>query len=135
MTDFTALITEMTDRFLSWKLPKSVSSDSCVTDRNYAHDRYGTNLLTADEARKMLEHVVTPFLRASAPREQSEGVVVSREVYDAAIALVPLLEEGWDEYDLPDEQNAGDAACERLIAAVKAMLAAAPLPVADKEER
>ena len=50
---------------------------------------------------------------------------VPKEVYEATIALVPLLEEGWDEYDLPDDQNIGGAAGDRLIAAVNAMLVAA----------
>lgn len=45
-------------RFLGWKLPKSVCSDQCVTDSNYPHQRFGTNLLTASEARQMLEYVL-----------------------------------------------------------------------------
>ena len=48
---------EMVNRFLSWKLPQSVKPDSCVLDQTYPH-RCGTNLLTADEARQMLEHVL-----------------------------------------------------------------------------
>lgn len=55
---------EMVDRFLSWPLPKTVCSDGCVTDPSYPHERSGTNLLTADEARQMLEHVVGPALAA-----------------------------------------------------------------------
>jgi hypothetical protein len=50
-------LTQMVDRFLAWPLPKSVCSDLCVTDSNYPSPRCGTNLLTADEARSMLEHV------------------------------------------------------------------------------
>jgi len=48
---------EMVTRFLSWPLPKSVCSDLCVTNRDYKFPRFGTSLLTADEARTMLEHV------------------------------------------------------------------------------
>lgn len=51
---------EMVDRFLAWPLPKSVCSDQCVTDNNYPNSRSGTNLLTATEARAMLEHVLGP---------------------------------------------------------------------------
>lgn len=51
-------IDTMVDRFLAWQLPKSVCSDLCVTDSNYPHSRSGTNLLTATEARAMLEHVL-----------------------------------------------------------------------------
>jgi hypothetical protein len=54
-------------------------------------------------------------------------VLVPREalrVLEAAKVLTPLLEEGWDEYDTPDDQNIGARACEELQAATKAMLAA-----------
>lgn len=47
----------LVDRFLSWPLPASVCSDTCVSDPTYPH-RSGTNLLTATEARQMLEHVL-----------------------------------------------------------------------------
>lgn len=50
---------EMVDRFLNWPLPQSVCSDGCVTNPNYPHQRIGTNLLTADEARQMLEYVLS----------------------------------------------------------------------------
>lgn len=64
MTDDSALLTELIARFLSWELPKTVSSDLCVTDRSYPHSRFGTSLLTADEARKMIEHLFAhPMLR------------------------------------------------------------------------
>lgn len=51
---------KLVDRFLAWPLPKTVSSDACVTDKDYPHPRIGTNLLTADEARQMLEYLLTP---------------------------------------------------------------------------
>ena len=54
----TVEIAALVDRFLSWPLPKSVAADLCATDANYPHPRCGTNLLTADEARQMLEHVL-----------------------------------------------------------------------------
>lgn len=49
---------DLIDRFLSWPLPQSVASDLCVTHSDYPRPRYGTNLLTADEARQMLEYVL-----------------------------------------------------------------------------
>ena len=56
---------EMVDRFLSWPLPESVCADLCTTEssfyqkRGHTHDgRCGTNLLSAGEARQMLEHVL-----------------------------------------------------------------------------
>jgi hypothetical protein len=68
---------EMVNRFLSWPLPESVNSDVCVT-KDYGQrygfvplpQRTGTNLLTADEARQMLEHVLgstTPSEKRSVP--------------------------------------------------------------------
>ena len=55
-------IKTLVDRFLSWPLPASVSSDDCVTNIDYPHQRVGTNLLTADEAAQMLTHVIGPEL-------------------------------------------------------------------------
>lgn len=61
----TGSVTEqMVNRFLNWPLPASVCSDPCASTPNYPHQRVGTNLLTADEARQMLEHVVGPVLGA-----------------------------------------------------------------------
>lgn len=48
---------EMVDRFLTWALPASVCADPCAT-RPDMPNRSGTNLLTATEARAMLEHVL-----------------------------------------------------------------------------
>jgi hypothetical protein len=48
----------LVNRFLAWPLPETVCSDTCVTERNYPFPRVGTNLLTADEARQMLQHVL-----------------------------------------------------------------------------
>lgn len=48
----------LTDRFLAWSLPKSVCSDLCTSVHQYEGSRSGTNLLTADEARQMLEYLL-----------------------------------------------------------------------------
>lgn len=57
-----ALVKHMVNRFLGWRLPDSVCSDTCVSMRPYPHPRYGTNLLNAEEARQMIEYLflVTP---------------------------------------------------------------------------
>ena len=60
---------EMVNRFLTWKLPLSVSADQCATIPNYV-ERTGTNLLTAVEARAMLEHV---WIAAHARSAGGEG--------------------------------------------------------------
>lgn len=56
---------EMVDRFLQWPLPETVCADRCTTEARYYQKRgydidhrCGTNLLSADEARQMLEHVL-----------------------------------------------------------------------------
>lgn len=52
-----AVTDEMVSRFLTWKLPKTVCPDAVASDRSSPY-RSGTNLLTATEARQMLEHVL-----------------------------------------------------------------------------
>lgn len=48
---------EMVTRFLTWPLPGSVCADP-VASRQHDPHRTGTNLLSATEARMMLEHVL-----------------------------------------------------------------------------
>lgn len=48
----------MVSRFLSWSLPTEVCADPCASMSGYPHHRSGTNLLTAPQARVMLEHVL-----------------------------------------------------------------------------
>ena len=52
-----ANVDALVDRFLAWPLPASVCSDLCATKQGYPH-RSGTNLLSAAEARAMLEYVL-----------------------------------------------------------------------------
>jgi hypothetical protein len=52
-------INHLVDRFLSWPLPKSVCADPCASNPDYP-GRSGTNLLNAEQARQMLEHVLGP---------------------------------------------------------------------------
>lgn len=51
-------INSLVSRFLMWKLPSSVCSDPCVSDRDYKFPRNGTNLLSANEARQMIEYLL-----------------------------------------------------------------------------
>lgn len=48
---------EMVQRFLTWPLPASVCADLCATQQGAPH-RTGTSLLSASEAREMLEYVL-----------------------------------------------------------------------------
>ena len=65
----------MVDRFLSWPLPESLCSDPCASMPGYPH-RTGTNLMTAEQAKAMLDYVL------AAPRQPEE---------DAASILLPAL--------------------------------------------
>jgi len=61
----------MVDRFLSWPLPIGFSPDCGISFDGRGKDArgyekqwpVGTNLLSAEQARDMLEHVVAPTLR------------------------------------------------------------------------
>jgi hypothetical protein len=56
----------LVDRFLMWPLPKTFAPDCGVSfDRAYAEQRsinwpVGTNLLTAEEAKQMVEYLLAP---------------------------------------------------------------------------
>lgn len=61
------MLDAMVSRFLGWKLPKTFSPDCWISfslpKENYEKPGFwpvGTNLLNADEARAMLEHVLNP---------------------------------------------------------------------------
>lgn len=47
----------LVSRFLAWPLPADVCADGCATVQNSPH-RSGTNLLTFDQSRQMLAHVL-----------------------------------------------------------------------------
>lgn len=85
-------IAALVNRFLAWGLPKSVASDLCVTMP--AEGRSGTNLLTADEARQMIEHLLgeEPRIRIFhiersifVPRE--EPATIDAQIRAAAAAI------------------------------------------------
>jgi hypothetical protein len=46
----------MVDRFLGWKLPKDFAPDGGISFKESAWWPVGTNLLTADQAKEMLQH-------------------------------------------------------------------------------
>lgn len=65
------ILDQLADRFLCWKLPADFSPDCGITfKRNYnegtprpgVHEPIGTNLLTAIQAKEMLEYVTAPLL-------------------------------------------------------------------------
>lgn len=69
----------LVDRFLMWPLPKSVCSDTCVSDKDYKFPRSGTNLLTADEARQMIEHLIDPTAGAVTEKERRTAALFGKK--------------------------------------------------------
>ena len=51
-------INKLVDKFLAWEIPYDFCSDPCVTDSNYPFPRYGTHIMTADEAKKMFKYLL-----------------------------------------------------------------------------
>lgn len=47
----------LVDKFLSWPLPKTVCPDACTQAGFNYPNRVGTHLLTADEAKQMLDYL------------------------------------------------------------------------------
>ena len=66
MTDYRDQIYKMVDRFLSWPLPRTFSPDCGISFDGRKPDEFnhikpwpvGTSLLTANEARQMIEHLM-----------------------------------------------------------------------------
>lgn len=83
----------MVNRFLTWPLPESVCSDPCATMQGYPQ-RTGTNLLTADEALAMLEHVLRDDPHASRLCRDC-GKTVERK--PSGIVVISSAEEGPNE--------------------------------------
>jgi len=54
----TGQIDGLVDKFLRWPLPESVCSDPCASMHGYPN-RVGTNLLTATEAKQMIEYLLS----------------------------------------------------------------------------
>jgi hypothetical protein len=89
-----SVIDQMVNRFLGWKLPKDFSPDHYINfDRESAQRMrdatngtswpIGTNLLTADQAREMIKHMMTG-IAASPPPGKGEpvGVAELRKEFD-----------------------------------------------------
>lgn len=90
----TGVTDEMVDRFLSWKLPDDFHPDAGINfKREYnegtpypgKHQPIGTNLLSATQAKAMLEHV----LNAAPHAERSSGTEDSAEQRAPAAVAAP----------------------------------------------
>jgi hypothetical protein len=79
-------IDTLVNRFLSWKLPKTFSPDAGIsfnpefnvgTAYPMRHEPTGTNLLNADEARQMLEHVLAGYSAPAVPDGMVDKVALA----------------------------------------------------------
>ena len=115
---------EMLTRFLSWKLPSDFMPDAGITFKRVynesspygpsVHEPTGTNLLTADQARAMLEHVLSS--RATEPDRNAARYLWLRENWFTMAAKYPgrvefsLGHERWAPIPESDLDAAIDAA-------------------------
>jgi len=76
-----ALVKQMVDRFLGWKLPADFNPDGGIRFERTGHgfggqtfvrEVTGTNLLTATQATEMVQHMLAPFEMTAAPRPLEE---------------------------------------------------------------
>ncbi|MDE2104237.1 MAG: hypothetical protein KGL39_43775 [Patescibacteria group bacterium] len=72
-------VSRLVDRFLQWPLPESVCADLCATKQQAG--RIGTNLLTATEAKEMIEYLLGPALSKDATTEE-EGESYTQGFFD-----------------------------------------------------
>lgn len=82
----------MVDRFLAWKLPNDFAPDCGIRfdaeaakkldPRNARYEPVGTNLLTAGQARAMLEHVARPLLELCADLRMELSDLAYRPQFD-----------------------------------------------------
>lgn len=89
------LIDKMVDRFLGWRLPKDFCPDAGVSfkpTKPYEGDGFGnswwpigTNLLTADQARQMIEHLLGDEMK---PLTEQQAIgIANREVREVGEAV------------------------------------------------
>jgi hypothetical protein len=71
-------VVKLVDRFLAWPLPQSVCSDLCATKQGYPH-RSGTTLLSADEAKQMVEYLFSDIETDADLRRRVEELVAVRD--------------------------------------------------------
>lgn len=94
----------MVDRFLQWPMPESVCADLCATKQQTG--RVGTNLLTAIEARQMLEYVLA-------------DVAIGPVAEIVAERRRQVEQEGWSQAH-DDEHDAGEMAAAAAAYALNA---------------
>lgn len=90
-------ITEMVNRFLGWKLPNDFAPDAGISFQpghvtpSSPFWPAGTNLLTADQARSMFEHVTADESAGELPPHQQRVVTEKAELDKKAHALSQFI--------------------------------------------
>lgn len=95
----------MVDDFLRWPLPDSVCADGCATRQGPG--RVGTNLLSAVEAKAMLEAVVMPKLEAFSKQVTLIEDFLYGRGYCTELYISPLGFNGGEAWQV--ELNYGDS--------------------------
>lgn len=92
------MIDKMVDRFLGWKLPKDFGPDCYVSfDREKAEKNgwpVGTNLLTAEQARAMVKHMMADALPPDTYTTEEEGDAYTHGYFDGNDAAALKINAG-----------------------------------------
>lgn len=86
------MINKMVDRFLGWKLPKDFAPDAGISFKPTKPDGYdepgcwptGTNLLTAEQAREMVKHMLADALPNDTYATEEEGAAYTHGFFEGA---------------------------------------------------
>jgi hypothetical protein len=144
-----AVTKEMVDRFLSWRLPKDFSPDNGISFKPIDHPHglthlwpTGTNLLNADQAKAMLEHVLAVVQSAELPRSAVFNAYV--EFFEAwrALNALPWFKDGRNNAEREAASNRLDDAYTgiveatdgRVIPSVVQSATVAPIPTKRTNE-
>lgn len=120
----------LVDRFLTWPLPEGTCADPCACNPTYPN-RTGTNLLNADQARQMLEHVLQPaqlqepILSAGQITPEMMRPLTQEDRDELAEVLKTHLKPTQQGWQPAQSQHPDDQAVDRFAAMMKENLAKA----------
>lgn len=100
---------EMVDLFLRWPLPSSVCCDDCATQQGYPN-RIGTNLLTAVEARNMLEWVLSATMLPEQDGQSDQAVESAKPASGSALDTRVAQAHGLTEQEIHDALDVAECA-------------------------
>lgn len=96
------MLDKMVDRFLCWKLPKDFCPDAGISFKPTKPDGYdlpgwwpvGTNLLTAEQAREMIKHLLAEALPGETYATEAEGDAYTHGYFDGVDAAAQKINAG-----------------------------------------